>query len=231
MNLNNAGIYLITSKSSGKRYIGSAVRFDRRWATHRCSLKRGNHDNPELQNIYNKHGVEGLVFSVVEVVDRSDLSSQEFKELLLGREQCYIDNWNPEINVLKKAGSRLGHKTTDATKAKISASLKGRGCSDETRSKIGAAHKGKKLSEEHRSKLSAVHKGITLSEEHKSKIKEGNIGKRQPFTKGYYFNKRDGIWSVEFSVEGKHVNYGRFKTEEEAVAKAAEVKLILGGFD
>lgn len=35
------------------------------------------------------------------------------------REQYYIDSLNPEYNILKMAGSRLGHKHSEETKAKL----------------------------------------------------------------------------------------------------------------
>jgi group I intron endonuclease len=47
----------------------------------------------------------------------------EFK-LLRKREQYYIDLLKPEYNILKIAGSRLGHILSKETKLKISLSLK-----------------------------------------------------------------------------------------------------------
>jgi hypothetical protein len=40
--------------------------------------------------------------------------------LLLEREQYYINELNPEYNILKIAGNRLGSKHSDATKIKMS---------------------------------------------------------------------------------------------------------------
>jgi group I intron endonuclease len=197
MSLNSAGIYVITSKSSGRRYIGSASRFSQRWAYHRNRLNKNKHDNPELQNIYNKYGLEGLVFSVVEII--------EDKELLIPREQWYLDSWLPEINILKTAGSRLGHKATEDTRAKIVLARTGTKHSDEAKAKMSAALKG-------------------------NANRRGKLGSRHPTTKGYHYIKDRDIWRVSFVLDGKKVYYGRFKTEEEAAFKAADVKLQLGGF-
>jgi group I intron endonuclease len=41
-------------------------------------------------------------------------------ENLLKREQYYIDLSKPEYNILQKAGSSLGYKHTEETKAKMS---------------------------------------------------------------------------------------------------------------
>ena len=39
MNSKSAGIYSITSKTNGKRYIGSSTRISDRWIAHRKELK------------------------------------------------------------------------------------------------------------------------------------------------------------------------------------------------
>ena len=46
-------------------------------------------------------------------------------EIVIEREQYYIDLYKPEYNILKVAGSSLGRKTLEATKAKISAAKLG----------------------------------------------------------------------------------------------------------
>ena len=51
------------------------------------------------------------------------------------REQIYIDDYNPEYNILKIAGSRLGSKQSAETKAKKVLALKGHKTSVTTKSK------------------------------------------------------------------------------------------------
>lgn len=48
------------------------------------------------------------------------------KNLLIEREQYYLDNYKPDYNILKIANSRLGSKQSEATKIKISISNKGK---------------------------------------------------------------------------------------------------------
>ena len=73
MDLNVSGIYKITSKSQGKCYIGSSINIDVRWKSHKRELRGNYHGNKYLQNIYNKYGIEDLVFEVVMVCEPEEL--------------------------------------------------------------------------------------------------------------------------------------------------------------
>lgn len=98
----SSGIYLIQSKS-GKKYIGSAIDFNRRKSEHFSMLERQVHPNIKLQRAFNKYGKENLQFKQLLVCD---------KQNLLFYEQLAIDGLNPEYNICKVAGSRLGSKHT-----------------------------------------------------------------------------------------------------------------------
>lgn len=52
---------------------------------------------------------------------------------LLTREQFYFDNYNPEYNLLKIAGSPLGYRHSEAAKARISLANKNKIVSESTR--------------------------------------------------------------------------------------------------
>lgn len=115
-----SGIYMIESHH-GRKYIGSSNKIKTRYSAHVSDLKRNQHDNSRLQNYANKHGIEKLTFSIIELCDQ---------EFLIEREQFYIDNIKPFYNICKIAGSTIGHKGwigkkhTEETKAKIKASLR-----------------------------------------------------------------------------------------------------------
>ena len=77
-----SGVYQIRCIPTGKIYIGSAVNLRSRFSQHRRSLQRGNHRNGYLQQAWNKYGMEGFEFSVLEFVSEPEL---------LGVEQTWID--------------------------------------------------------------------------------------------------------------------------------------------
>lgn len=180
-----SGIYIIRNLESRKIYIGSAVDLDRRKEEHYKRLRGGYHENPHLQNSWNKYGADAFEFKVLIRCDINDLLHCEQRAMDIYRKAI---GWDMMFNVNPTASSRLGAKHSAEAKAKmsaahkrrkpltaearanISAAAKGRKFSPETRAKLSAANKGKRLSPEHRAKLSAAHKGKKLSPEHKAKI-------------------------------------------------------------
>ena len=113
MNCVNSGIYSITSKINGKRYVGSAIRICKRWKEHLNDLRLNKHHAEYLQRHYNKYGKEDLIFTVLEIINRDNLTLEESRQLLLKREQTYLDNWSEcEFNGSKIAGSTLGYKNS-----------------------------------------------------------------------------------------------------------------------
>ena len=69
------------------------------------------------------------------------------KDILIQREQYYIDHLDPKYNICKKAGSTLGRKCSLATKEKISIALRGKKkLSIETKDKLKGRGLGRKLS-------------------------------------------------------------------------------------
>ncbi|MCA6430274.1 MAG: GIY-YIG nuclease family protein [Cytophagales bacterium] len=106
------GIYKIEC-IDGRCYIGSTTQsFRKRWLKHISQLSKNKHHSKYLQNIYNKHGIEFFSFSILEVV--------EDKAEIIGKEQYWIDNLNPELNMLKLAGSCIGYKHSYETRKKFS---------------------------------------------------------------------------------------------------------------
>ncbi|MCI0146684.1 GIY-YIG nuclease family protein [Paraburkholderia sediminicola] len=130
-----SGIYTITSPS-GKQYVGSTVRFKQRWKVHICELRKGTHHSRALQFAANKYGVEALVFA--------RFLSVPSKEDLIAYEQIVIDTLKPAYNMCPVAGSILGFKQSDETRAKLRAvwacrkknASKGKPYSRETRLKV-----------------------------------------------------------------------------------------------
>jgi group I intron endonuclease len=142
-----AVIYRITNMANGKYYIGSADSFARREWQHRYDLRRRKHKNPRLQAAWDKYGDEMFVFEVVEEVpDGQDQLVWEDKWLreCVGKPDCY------NVNTLATA-PRFGIPHSEETRQAISAKVQqavseGRGGafipSEATRAKMSASLKG-----------------------------------------------------------------------------------------
>ena len=142
-----SGIYEIRNTMNGNFYVGSAVNLDNRRWHHISDLSLGKHKNRHLQNAWNKYGRDCFVFSVIEYCD---------KEILIQREQFYIDTMRPEYNLSPVAGNSLGVKHTDEMRARVSAVVRNR--PPEVIAKMSASHKGIKKSDETRKKMSEAQK-------------------------------------------------------------------------
>lgn len=166
-NLKTSGIYAIINICNGRTYIGSAINIQRRWEIHKDELKRNIHGNIYLQDAFNKHGINILVFSLIEFV--------KDKSKLLEREQLYMERFNSIVpngyNICKIAGSRLGTKHSEKTKTKLSIARQKRIIKDETRIKISKAHTNRIMTSDHKERLSKAAKGVPKSEAHKQALK------------------------------------------------------------
>lgn len=157
-----AGVYQIVAPS-GRKYIGSAVDFARRWRVHIYRLRRGIHHSPQLQAAWDKYR-EGLVFSPILVCS---------PDLAILYEQLAIDALKPEMNTCMQAGSTLGYRHTEEARAKFKTRPRGKGNtgtqhSEETKARISAAKSGA---------VYPQRRGIPLSEEVKEKIRSSLKGR------------------------------------------------------
>ncbi len=147
-----SGVYRI-DLGNGWFYVGSTCDFNRRERDHRNSLERGDHCNPAMQNVYNKHSQ--FLFTVL---------GRYPVDQILEREQVLLDQYcgRPKCaNMAPTAGNRLGLKHSDEARARISAAAKR--MSPESRAewiaKVSAAQVGKKKSPEHCAAISAARTG------------------------------------------------------------------------
>ena len=186
------GIYKIVNEVSGKYYVGSSKSTRERWADHRALLSQGKHDNPFLQNAYNKYGKESFTFEFVEEV----LGGEGAR---LDQEQVYLDEGfalGILYNIARKADcppSQKGKPKSEEHKANLSKSLLGHEVSEEakakTRAKISGKNNpnyGKPCTEKRKAQISKANKGRPgywlgkcRSEKTKSKIGKALTGKSQ----------------------------------------------------
>lgn len=170
-----SGIYQILNLVNGHRYIGSAMNLKRRKIEHWKSLRRNAHHNGYLQNAWNKYGEDAFEFVVI---------GTSPPEHLIRMEQRLLDDIKPEYNLSPTAGSPLGVRRSEETRARMSAARKGRTYhSPEARAKLSAALKDRIFAPEHRAKISVALKGNKHASgwkqtpEHRAKIgmvKKGN---------------------------------------------------------
>lgn len=117
------GIYAIVHVESQRRYIGSAKSLHERWREHRRALKGNRHHNRKLQNSWNKNGERSFAVEVIEHVENISL--------LIEREQFWIDALAPHYNIAPTAGSVLGFRHSEETKARWRQERKGKNTSPE----------------------------------------------------------------------------------------------------
>jgi group I intron endonuclease len=160
------GIYAITHVASGRVYVGSAVDVTMRWHIHRHHLNHGTHHAIRLQTAWAEAGAKAFTFSVLEAV--------ALKADLLTREQWWIDELNAlflgsGFNSCPVAGSPLGTKHSDETKAKMRAAKLGKPApwnvrthtkeQNERHSAALTGRKRKPMTAETKAKMAAVHTG------------------------------------------------------------------------
>ncbi len=170
-----SGIYAIRNKLNGKLYVGSALNIQRRWWQHQSRLRIGNHHSRKLQSAWNKYGVDGFLFEVLELVPDA--------QVLTIREQHWINSLGAHgpsgYNMRPTAESSLGVIQSDETKAIRSALLTGRKLTDEHKKKIALSITGRTLSESARKKISDALKGRSkgpMSDETRAKMSKSRLG-------------------------------------------------------
>jgi group I intron endonuclease len=187
------GIYKIVNKLNSKSYVGSSSNLNKRWYSHIFRLKKNTHHSSKLQNSFNKYGIENFLFELIEECP---------KELLLEREQYWIDTLNSYVNGYNstpRAGNNgglsketieklkkihTGKKMSEEARKKMSESRKGRKLSEETKEKLRKTSKGRKHTEEARKKMSESRKGAVVTEKVKKTLSNLYKGKSWEIVEG-----------------------------------------------
>lgn len=102
--LEQIGIYAIVNQLGVFKYVGQTkISFKARWQGHLRDLRRNRHPNAYLQNSWNTHG--DFQFVILECCQISELDE---------REQYWIDELNPECNVIRIISEGPYRYTTSA---------------------------------------------------------------------------------------------------------------------
>lgn len=148
------GVYSITHKDSGKRYIGSASLSVRiRWNDHLRTLRNGTHCNRHLQSAFNK---DGDCYNIVIEAGKTWLGGTH----------------GPEAR-RKLALAQTGRRHTEATKAKMRAAKLGRKLSPEQKAKLIEALKRRNVTAISLLKRSIAMTGQKRTPEQRARVKAG----------------------------------------------------------
>lgn len=108
-------IYKITNLVNGDFYIGSTQNLIKRYYTHINHIRVKKNTCTLLIRAVNKYGEDNFRFEIIEECDNN---------ILLEREQYYLDSLLPKYNISKVAGSNLGIKRSELVKKNKSESQK-----------------------------------------------------------------------------------------------------------
>jgi group I intron endonuclease len=201
-----SGIYEIYCVSNGARYIGSAVCLVRRKRHHLDMLRHSRHTNIHLQRAWSLYGSSVFEFRILEFCD---------SDLLLEREQYFIDTLHPEFNIAFYAGSPMkGRNHTEEAIRGISEKQSGKKFTEEHKRKIGSSKIGKPRSEETKQKLSIFFTRQAEAGNHKGyhKLIDADIPKiRALHLKGLSQTEIGNLFGVDHSTIGRIINHRYWK--------------------
>lgn len=114
----DSGIYKIINNINNKVYIGSSDQLYKRFQSHKSGLINNKHDNPHLQNSFNKYGINNFSFEIIEYCN--NLFERESYYFSLYQENCY----NIRIIIESNKGIKRIYNKEQALK--VSKALKGK---------------------------------------------------------------------------------------------------------
>ena len=147
------GIYIITNKVSGHRYIGQSIDIERRFIQHKYGEK-----SFVLKRAFQKHGIENFSFAVLEECDANQLNE---------REMYYIATLHPEYNQTA-GGAGCAMPLTEEQKEHL------RQCGKRQWANMTEEQKRSVIE----NNLKGPRKGHHVSEKTRKALAEANIGKR-----------------------------------------------------
>lgn len=202
------GIYLITSPT-GSLYVGQSTNCETRRQLYKNHRAKGQF---RLHNSILKYGWENHTFEIIHKCSEQWL---DFSEMFYIR---LYDTFNTEHGMNLQDGGNKYRKSSEETRRKQSAALKGKNTwtkgrkhSEETKRKISQNNLGKFMSEESKMKVSQSNKGRKLNEEQKQRISKGHLG-IPPWNKGLKGAYKHTPETLKIMSEKSK---GRKKTEEQ----------------
>lgn len=88
-----SGIYKIYCENSRKSYYGSSFDVEKRMQQHKRNFINGNSHNQEMQNDFNKYGMDSFSFTFYKACEDKNLSSEE-ERVLSAHNKKFLYNSN-----------------------------------------------------------------------------------------------------------------------------------------
>jgi len=132
-NKNKSGIYCWNNLITGKSYIGSSISLRNRFSNYYSLVylkKKVEKGSSIIYNSLLKYGYSNFSIDILEYCEPN---------VLIKREQYYLDVLKPEYNILKTAGSSYGFKHTIKTIEYIRSIKLGRKRDEATKLKLSAS--------------------------------------------------------------------------------------------
>ncbi len=175
------GVYCVTNRSTGKKYIGQSVNIYKRWEYYYYA---GNKDNTPILAAIKKYGIDEFDFRIVEECERAMLNDKEI--FWISKEgSCCPNGYN--LSTGGRSTTWL-YKPSKETLEKRSTALTGQKRSEETKRKMSAAQKGRVLTSGHKNKISLANKGkissnkgVPMSPSAKEKLSASKSGTKAPW--------------------------------------------------
>lgn len=229
MKQKTSAVYRIFNKLNGKLYYGSSCHIEERFYRHKLHLNKGKHENPYLQNAWNKYGESAFLFEIVESCPKENLTKREqfYMNSSRSTERDYGYNIAPLADrppmteeTKKKIGDANRGKPTwikgkhhsAKTRAKMSISGK---LTNHMRGKTGSQHHlfGKHHSEETKKKMSSAKKGKfnNCSSKAVHQIKDGIIVATYPSLEEATRQTNVNSKNISACVTGKRPKAGGFE--------------------
>jgi len=172
-NKGKTGIYMWYNKKSGKSYVGSSIDLSKRFSSYYSLPYLVRRNNSYIYNALFKDGYSLFSLTILEYIDISNLPKDQIKNLILEREQYYLNSLMPMYNILAKAGNSLGYKHSEESLLKMSGANNPMfGKTGESNPFFGKSHSSESL-EKMRKPKNELHK-LKISIANKGNIRKGH---------------------------------------------------------
>ncbi len=136
-----SGVYKISNIINDSVYVGSSKYVKQRISQHKYALRENKNSNRKLQAFFNEHGIDSLIFEIIEYCPIVSLKQNE---------QYYLNTIKDKFNISEFSASTKGVRCSIEKRKLISESLKKAGLKGIKKSYETRQRMSKPKSESHR---------------------------------------------------------------------------------